>query len=222
MRTRCFRWNRRHGALAVLLLAALLTLAACYPGGPEDLGDIGVALTFFDQNADFSGLRTYAMDDTVIALINPDDDSSRPLNRIYDPVILAEIQAQMAARGFVREMDPETNPPDVGLFVGATQNDAYILFRYWAYPPGWWGPGWGWGYPPSTGAVRYKEGSIIWFMADVREAGSLPPGGEVPVIWQAAINGALDSSDQIESGIQTGIRQCFTQSPYIRATEATR
>ena len=61
------------GALA---LAAALTLAACYPGGPEDLGDIGVALTQFDSNANFTGLRTYAMEDTVVALINPDDRSA--------------------------------------------------------------------------------------------------------------------------------------------------
>ena len=67
---------RKAGLLAGLALALVLGLAACYPGGPEDLGDIGVVVTIKDPQANFSGLMTYAMEDTVVALVDPDDDSS--------------------------------------------------------------------------------------------------------------------------------------------------
>lgn len=219
MRNRSKRIDRKLAVLGAAAIVAALALAACYPGGPEDFGDIGVVVTLNDTNADYAGLQTYAMEDTVLALTNPDDSSSEPLNRIYDPMIIAEIHAQMQARGFALTTRPDTLLPDVAIMLGATQNNAYILYQTWPYYPGYW-PGYGWGGYPSTGAVVYKEGSIIWIMADLRDFEVGDEGAEPPVLWAAGINGALEGEGtNTEDGIITGIRQGFTQSPYIQASE---
>jgi len=212
------------GAMTALLLA--LVLAGCYPGGPQDLGDTGLAITFKSPTADYSGLHTYAMPDTVLALINEGDDSSEPLDRRWDEDILTEIAANLESRGFVRILDPdETNVPDVVVQVGAVQSDAYLIFSYWGYPGYGWGyPGWGWGYPgyPSTGAYKYKQGSITWTMLDIRELDPASPDpDDATVIWVAGLNGALSGTgSNPESGIPNGIGQCFDQSTYIQAENA--
>jgi len=193
-------------------------------GSPAgDLGDIGVAVTVRSSEADFSGLHTYAMPDTVLPLTNPDDDSSEPLNRQYDQMILTEIADRLEARGFTRIENPnETNAPDVVVQVGGVQSDAYLLFTYWGYPGWGWGyPDWGWGYPgyPATGAYKFKQGSLIWVMLDIR---GLDPAGDdledADVIWAAGINGALTGTGSNPgAGIPRGIAQCFEQSSYIQA-----
>jgi|GEM_PF-353914 len=214
------RSNSRRLALAGLLVILAVGLAACYPGGPEDLGEIGLVLTWDNPESDYSGLQTYAMPDTVLPLSNPEDDSSEPLDRRYDRLILDTIAAEMDSRGFVRELDPENNTPDVVVQVGASQNDAYLLFTYWGYPGYGW-PGYGWGYP-STGAYQFKQGSIFWNMTDYRNVDPSDPGDNeetVPVMWISGLNGALTGTGtNPTAGIPNGIRQAFTQSPYIKAT----
>jgi hypothetical protein len=222
IQSRASAWPWRAGVASGLLLA--LALVGCYPGGPEDLGDIGMALTFKAPQGDFSGLQTYAMPDTVLALINPDDDTSEPLDRSYDGTVLAQIANQLESRGFTRIDNPdESNRPDVLVAVGAVQSDAYLVFTYWGYPGYGWGyPGWGYPGYPSYGAVKYKQGSIVWTMIDVRD---VTPGGdaaeEVSALWVAGLNGALSGSGTNPArDIPQGIAQCFTQSPYILVSSA--
>jgi len=214
------RRNSRRLALAGLLVALAALMAACYPGGPEDLGDIGLVMTWDNPETDYSGLMTYAMPDTVLPLSNPDDDSSEPLDRKYDSLILDTIAAEMEKRGFARELDPENNKPDVVVQVGASQNDAYLLFTYWGYP-GYGYPGYGWGYP-TTGVYKFKQGSIFFNMTDYRNVDPDDPGDDdeiVDVMWISALNGALTGTGSNPSvGIPTGVQQAFTQSPYIKAT----
>lgn len=212
--------TRLHGLLILGISTALAFLVcACYPNQPEDLGDIGLALTFDNPDGNYSGLMTWAMEDTVMALINPGDDSSEELNRIYDESILETIAAEMDKRGFQRILPvngdlPEK--PDVVIRVGAVQSDAWVGYVYWGYP-GWGYPGWGWGYP-STGYYKYKQGTILWTMADWREA--TDPDDVTPILWVAGLNGALTGtgSGSPVTRIPNGIRQCFTQSTYIQAT----
>ena len=205
-----------------LLLALAIGLAACYPEGPEDLGDIGLVLTIDNPEGDYTGMQTYAMPDTVLPLINPDDGSSEPLNRTFDALILETIAAEMAARGFTR-VDPDTMEsfPDVVVQVGGAQRDAYLVFTYWGYPGYGW-PGYGWGYP-TTGVYQFQQGSLLWNMTDYRNVDPDNPDDIVPVLWVAGINGAITGTGtNPEVGIPTGIRQGFAQSTYIKASTAGR
>ncbi len=208
-----------------LVMGLVMGLAACYPSGPEDLGDIGLVLTWDNPQGDYTGLQTYAMPDTVLPLINPDDDSSTPLDRTFDALILETIAEEMATRGFTRELDPENNKPDVVVHVGASEKDAYLVFTYWGYPGygGW--PGYGWGYP-TTGYYKFQQGTILWNMTDYRQVDPDNPADDeeiVPVLWVAGINGALTGTGtNPEVDIPIGIRQGFAQSTYIQADTVGR
>jgi len=209
------------GALG-LSAALFLGLGGCYPGGPENLGEIGMVVTLQNPDGNFAGLRTYAMDDTVRPLVNPDDPSSEPLDPELEALILSELHSQMVARGFTLEANPENNTPDVHVLVGAVQSDAYIAYSYWPYYPGYWGPGWGYpgyGYP-GVGAIVYKQGSVLWTMVDLREASEeVDPVG----LWYAGLNGALTGGGTSPTvDIPNGIRQAFAQSPYIQAVTETK
>ncbi len=205
-------------------LALVLVLGACYPNQPEDLGETGLVITIDNPEGNYNGLQFWAMPDTVKPLINPDDSSSEPLSRQYDETILETIANQMAARGFVRIYDPGfaagDTMPHVVVEVGAVQSDAWIGFIYWGY--GYWGyPGYGWGYP-STGYYKYTQGTVIWGMTDwrgVTEDNHQDPDLVTPVLWAAALNGALtgQGSNNPATSIPRGIEQAFTQSTYIQA-----
>jgi Domain of unknown function (DUF4136) len=211
-------------ALGASLLLAI-ALGACYPNQPENLGDIGLALTFDNPNGDYSGLKYWAMEDTVHAIINENDDSSEPLNRRYDSLILETIAARMESKGFVRVYDPGFAAgdtfPDVVVQTGAVQSDAWIGYIYYGYP--YYGyPGYGWGYP-TTGYYKYTQGTILWTMADWRgidEDNVDNPDNVTPILWIAGVNGALtgEGSGNPTQTIPTGINQCFSQSTYIQAT----
>lgn len=207
-------------SLPVLLL--FLVLPACYPGGPQNLGDIGVVVTWYDQDADFTGMGTYAMVDEVEDLSNDDDNSSEPISPVDAITILDEANIQMVAAGFTLELDPENNLPDVFVFVGATKNDAYIAFQTWYGYPGYWGGG-GWGYPgyyPGTGYVKFKEGTIVLEMVDLRDVVDEPDADDVESLWYAGVNGALTGEGtNPEQDIRQGIAQSFAQSPYINASQ---
>lgn len=211
--------RRRAGILAALVVALVLGLAACYPGGPENLGELGIVLTLKNPEGNFSGLMTYAMEDTVVELKRPEDESSEPINPQFNPIILAELQSQMENAGFTREMDPAANKPDVWLSVGAVESEVWLYWYSWGYYGGY--PGWGWYYPPYVGATSFQQGTIIWQLHDLRDIDDpTDPEAEPPLNWIGAINGALQNTSTTESDIRSGIRQGFTQSPYIAAQPA--
>lgn len=218
---RSHRWPSRWkaGTLAVLVLALVLGLAACYPGGPENLGELGVVLTIKNPDGNFAGMMTYGMEDVVAELRKPGDDSTEPISPEFHPVILEELQAQMEKAGFTREMDPETNKPHVWLSVGAVESEVWLYYYSWPY---YGYPGWGWYYPPYVGATSYQQGTIVWVLQDLRVIDDPSnPGAQPPHNWVGSINGALsNTSSSTASDIRSGIQQGFAQSPYIVAQPA--
>jgi len=211
--------RRRAGLLAGLALALVLGLAACYPGGPETLGDIGVVVTFLDPQADFSGLMTYAMEDTVVALVDPDDDSSEPIDPRFNAGILEEIQAQMANAGFTRIDAPDygNNKPDVWISAGAVESETWVYWYSWPY---YGYPGWGGYYPPYVNGASFQQGTLVWLMHDLRNTDDPgDPGAEPLITWVGVLNGAIQNSTT-ETTIRNGIKQAFAQSPYIAAQPA--
>ncbi len=213
------RWSRRWktGTLVALVVALVLGLAACYPGGPENLGDIGMVLTLKNPQGNFSDMMTYAMDDTVAALIREGDDSSIPIDPRFNPTILEELQFQMDKAGFTREMNPETNRPDVWLRVGAVESEVWLYYYSWPYYGGWYG--YGWYYPPYVGTTSFQKGTIVWVLNDLR--GIDDPTVKPPLMWVASISGALQNTNTTTaSDIRSGISQGFAQSSYIAAQPA--
>ncbi len=207
---------------ALVLAIALATLAGCYPGGPESFDDIGLVLTFKNPDTDFTGLRTYAMADTVVVL-DADNNSATPLDRQFNPTILSALQTNMASHGFTR-VSPDSAAPDLWLAVGAVQSEVWISWQSWGYWGGYYPPGWGGGYyPPQTGVASFDQGSIVWQLLDVRGFDPANPTSTPQVIWLGGINGAIRSSNATNHGaIENGIDQGFAQSPYITAAAAAQ
>ena len=224
-----FRSRKGHlGLVLATFTAGLMVLAAagCYPGGPQDSSDSLISLTFNSSEADYSGILTYAMPDTVLPLRDPEDVNYSSLNRRYDRTILDGIAGQLDERGFQRIENPdESNVPDVIVLIGSVETQGYLIYSTWGYPGYGWGyPYWGYGYYgyygyPYSNITQYATGSVVWLMIDLRDVDVSDPGEEdAAVLWVAGINGAVTSSSPDPTpGIQQGIAQCFIQSPYIQA-----
>ncbi|MFZ5570240.1 MAG: DUF4136 domain-containing protein [Thermodesulfobacteriota bacterium] len=203
----------------LILIAFILCLASCYGESGDDYEDYGLVLTAFDKETDFQANRTYALPNSVEVL--PPEDDSGDSDHVYDSLILAEIESHMNAYGYVREEDPRTNPPDIYLTVSQSTTDYFYYWDYYSY--GWWGTGWYWGYPCydcySTIEYAYSTGTIFINMVKTSEIDE--ENQVVPSIWFAALNGVLNAGKSVSSGIQSGINQAFSQSPYLRHPSAT-
>ena len=206
-------YRRQGRALLPLLAVAGLLLAGCTPGGPESESDLGMVVTAKVPGADYSGLMTFAMADSVL-ILDSDDSSAEPINPTFNPVILEELRAQMVAAGF-QDVSPDTATvtPDVWVVCGAIQSEVW----YYDYGYGYW---WGY-YPPPPTVQNFTQGTILWQLMDMRGVQGGGSNETIASIWVAGINGALqDSNNATESGIRSGISQAFTQSSYIQASPA--
>ena len=125
----------RHSAVA-FVCAALMLLVSCYPGGPTSASDRDLVTTFFEPNANFGAIRTYAMPNEVVIL----DDEAGSLPADTEALILSTIARNMESIGYRREMNPENNGTDVVLLVASNQR---TTITYWVNYL-WWGPWGGW------------------------------------------------------------------------------
>ena len=140
--------DRRSGrALLPLLALAALLMVGCTPGGPDSESDLGMVVTSSIPGADYAGLLTFAMADSVL-ILDVDDSTAEPIDPTYNEVIIEELRAQMVAAGF-QDVSPDTATvtPDVWLVCGAVQSEVW----YYCYDYGY---GYWWGYypPPADGA----------------------------------------------------------------------
>ena len=215
-------FNRNRVRLLVAAAALVCGVAACYPGGISSVGEADLVLTFFDSTANFSGIGTYVMPDTIVRF--DDEGSTGEANATIDAEILDAVAAELMALGYQRLDENSATPPDVVVLLGVNRTDvAYWVpggwWGYWGYYPGWggwypgWGPGYGPGYPwgPGYGGVR-STGTLLITMLD----GDGTTGVEIAAIWAGAINGLIQGSDAAISARLRGlISQAFRQSPYL-------
>jgi len=209
-----------------LLTGALfVALSSCYPGGVETTSELDIVYTNHDEQY-FSGSnpQTYYMPDTVIVLTDPNGD---PGDIDFPPaterLILNQIAQNFADLGYTR-LDDIDNNPDVVVLAEVARNRFvsgggcyYPWYPGWGwgyYPPGWgWGPGWG--YPCYPQYYSYETGTLAWQMIDPDESDEV--NEILGVVWTAAINGLLRSSNNSNNQvIVSGINQAFEQSPYLR------
>lgn len=220
----------RYSSVAALLGVSLV-LAACYPGDVTSISELDLVGTLYNKDAAWGTFQTYAMPDTVIAVVAEDQDSLPvEITPETHDLILAEVASQMAAMGYTRIPEEELsgdNLPDVVVLLQYTSSETWVLWQsygwwdYWGWWPGWgyyppsWGPGWGWYYPPGccvSGVSKYLSGSIFIDMVD--PINPLSEEETVPVYWSAGMNGLITSSGT-GTRITNAIRQAFAQSPYL-------
>jgi len=192
-------------------------VAGCHPEQMSGSDPYDSIVTVADTLASFSTIAKYFIPVDTVVHIGPGavvDDI--PHN--YDSLIVAQIAANMTARGYTRTLVIDS--ADVTLNPMVTLKDNYdFATADWCALWGWaytWGcTSWIPGYPPGL-AFTYSTGTLVIPMADLR-AGK-PPTFSPPVIWFAAINGSVDgtTSSTASALIVDGINQAFRQSPYIQ------
>ena len=221
------RASRR--ALLCASVGLSLAFLSCYPGEITSIQDLDIVATFHDPDADFAANRTYVIPDSVIHLGEIlDIEDNIELDREHDELILSEVADNLEALGYVEELDPENNPPDVIVLVAAVASEnwiAYVSYPWWGYW-GWYpywpccGPGWGIGYPwaPVVGTTSYEAGTVF---VDMVDPDVVDVENEVlGTLWVGALNGILGSSSATTATrLSDGINQMFAQSPYLATRE---
>lgn len=200
----------------LLLAGSAILLTGCYPGEIDSLQEADLVVTLFDQDANFSAYRTYAMPDTIIHIcdVNSEDQSNCPseLRRTYDDLILNQIKDNLAAMGFRPAMAGEDT--SVFVVVAANATDMYGYSSYYWYWDYWYGyPGYGWYYPPTTVYYEFTTGTLQIYMFDPAKAD--PNQQRLSAVWVAAINGLIGEGGNPQTRLNTAIDQAFDQSAYL-------
>ena len=204
----------------ILLGGIAFLLNSCYPNRAEFVDELDIVFTNFDPEffATFDG-NTYYMPDTIVRIQDPDNPRDPILTPGEDAQILATIESNLEALGYVRlDEEQTTEESDVVVLVSAVRTSTTtIWWPIWGWWPGWgywppvWGPGWGWGGPIATTTTT---GSLIVRMVDPNSPDD--DEDEIPLVWSGVINGLLQGSNaSIVSRANTGVDQMFTQSPYL-------
>jgi len=217
--------------LFAMLVAIPLIMTSCYPGGVEYYEDTDIVMTNHDTEFNFKENKLYFMPDSIKHIV--DEGNEDEVNRKYDDDILKQVADHLEAAGYTRLEDPTApdsvliDSADVAVAIVVTSTE-YSSIGYWPgggwwgwYPGYPWGPGYGPGYPWNPGYYpgyptyySYAVGSLFIEMANVDEIDDVDE--EIPVVWQATVNGLLSSSEEnVYNRVVKSIDQAFEQSPYL-------
>lgn len=203
-------------------------LVACDANRITSAEQLDIVAAFRDTAVDFGAIATYAMPDSVVHLTaDPENEPPAGVTRRFDELILARVQANLDERGYVRELDPAVNEPDVTVLVGAIATTRFISwvsypwFAWWGFYPafesGPFDPSWGIAYPWAgvITAFEYDTGTIVIEMLDARDID--PDDPRLNALWGSAMNGILSGSDEaIAARVTASIDEAFALSPYLR------
>jgi hypothetical protein len=192
-----------------------LVLLGCYPGGPNDIEDVGMVITQHDAAFNFKQLNTFSLANEVVDITGNLTEGQLPdfLDDPYSKDILDAIRQNMTAYGWV-EVDKSANP-DVIILPSVLTAPGYdwwfdALYWRWYYPF----EVAGWTYTYGLYGGSFKTGSVIILA-------SYPDGvtadDNVPVLWAGLCNGLVEgSTSSISARIKTGVDKAFHQSPYLQ------
>jgi hypothetical protein len=204
--------------------------AACYPGSIEGIQEADVIVTTRDTATNFAQFLLYAMPDSVWQ-VDDTVDGVPILSHDFDSLMIATVEQNLAARGYVRVNIPD-NPAD--LPQDSVPNFLMVLSMYGAqhtqvgWVPGWgwgwpgwgywppYGPGWGWGSPGYWYTTSYETGTVFmdWIDPNNPNPGVEPP--EIPIEWTGALRGLLGGNQATTATrLVDGINQAFRQSLYL-------
>lgn len=202
----------------VLIGAALLLGAGCYPGEVTSIDQLDLVATVRNPDFGFGSVGSFYMPDTIVQL-NEGEQGAIDIDRSHDDEILAKVRGKLLALGWseLDEGDIDNGlVPDIAVLnlVSASQNTTWWV----GYPGGCWDPYWcwGWGWPPSVGVSTYSAGTYFVVMGDA--AGVTTPGAndDLAGVWGGVMDGVLSSNSASNfTRLLSGIDQMFTQSPYL-------
>ena len=196
--------------LAIVFGTLFISLAGCYPDGPELTEDFDVVLTYFEDDYVFSNQNTYALPDRIVK-ITGDIDEGEPPRFIPDAaatLILTKIDQNMQSLGWTKVGVDES--PDLLLTPASWETTTInYYYDYWGW---WWGgfyPGWGY---PAYYVSSYTTGTLLMALIDPTIEGG---NGNPIAQWTGAANGILSGALDADR-INTAIDKSFAQSPYLK------
>ena len=213
-----------------MCILAVMCLVSCYPEGPDYVHEKDIALTHYDEKADFSAYKTFVIPDSVV-IIQADRDSSM-INQEFKKNIIALVKENFEAchYRFLTAEEAAHETPDFVVTISAFASPTFNFASwgdYWGWYPGWgwfgWGSPWGGYYPwyPWYGGYTYyayDKGTLVIDMLDPRKADE--DSKRIPVMWTGVINGILAGSQAyLDERVEKNVDQCFMQSPYLKTTK---
>jgi len=223
-------WRRGRTLLtAIAALGVIVGMTAC-DDDDDDITNptVGVVRAFADSQYNFSGLKTFAMPDTVAHFTALSGVSQDP-SRAYDATVLTQVRADLIARGYTQVTDPRTTTPDFVVLVGAsaaTNYDAWVAYSWYPYYGyysgfGWYAPGfssaWSLTYPwyATVGVTEYERGSLV--VSIIPTLSVNPLDQSIRAAWAGVATGVLGDNGLSQAGVQAAVDQMFALSPYLVA-----
>lgn len=216
----------KHFIWMIPLVAMVLS---CSPEFDPTVEELDLAITRVDDSQDFSGYNTFYLEDTVIYVVENEEDLE-DLDRTHDDQIISEVRQHFLDMGWTEITDPDAieSDADVSVLLSALAVDMYFYYTYWWDYWDWWYWGaWYPGYPwhpvwpaPGYPSYGYSVGTVMIDMLDMKNI-QVPVNQDenpkVDIIWTGAVNGILIGSDaNISSRLTKQFDQVFAQSPYLQ------
>ena len=199
------------------LVVLSLALAGCSDNVSSSVITGTSVITYHDPAADFGSYKTYAITNKLA--VYKEVGGLPVYGFVPSPLIFAAIDANMAARGYVKvaTIDPENPPPvppdaDLAINPVVLQGSRFAEYPcdYWS----WWSyPGYGCSSPWTW--VPYSVGTLIVPLADLRNS---PPLGSLlsfDIVWTGAAYAVLPTGSGSTLGAVSAVNQAFAQSPYL-------
>jgi len=187
-------------------LGLIFTLSCTkYPPSSERLTEDLVVITQYDTKVDFNTYKTYSIADAIMKVTDKD---TTPMTGQSADAILATIDRNMQARGFVKAVTPGI--PDLGIQVVYFQNTNVYTY-YYDY--------WGWYYPYypyyPVYYASYTTGLANIELLDLKNVD--PNNQRVSIRWNAFIRGILTGYHTVAE-INGKVDQAFIQTPTLKTT----
>lgn len=209
----------------------VVCMTSCYPEGPEYVHEKDIALTHYDENADFGTYKTFVMPDSVV-LMSSERDSGL-ISQESQEKLLNLVKKNFEERNYkyLTAEEAKSQTPDFAVTVSVftTPTFRYTSWGdYWGWYPGWdwfgWGGPWSSYYPwypwygTSVSYYAYDKGTIVMDMLDAKKADA--DSKHIPVLWSGVIDGILAGRDAyVCERVEKNVNQCFIQSPYLKTTK---
>ena len=192
----------------ILGLGLVFTLSCTkYPHETDRLLEDLAVITQYDTKIDFNNYKTYSIASSIMKVT---DDGKTPMTDATADAVLAQIDKNMQARGFVKVADAAK--PDFGIDVFYFQNTTVYTYYYDYW--GWYGyyyPYYSY-YPAYYASYTTGLGNIE--LLDLKN-GNATNGTSIR--WNGFIRGLL-TGYHTTAEITSSVDQAFTQTPQLKTT----
>jgi hypothetical protein len=193
----------------LILGMGLIFSVSCtkYPPSSDRLLEDLVVVTQYDTKTDFNTFKTYALPTSITKVTDKD---TVQITNADATKILAQIDLNLKARGFVPVASPAK--PDLGIQAVYFEN-TYVYTYYYDY---WGYPYYGWYYPYyPVYYSSYTAGMMNIDMVDLKN----PDVGtqKLYIRWNAYIRGLMTGTHS-NADVLNSVDQAFIQTPQLKTT----